>query len=127
MKVACIGNMNNIISPTAQYLAKMGHEVDLFLLYEYDHFETGILLRKNNKKANNLSDQIYSELVNHSIRDQISTPYAVWKAREAGDKGILTIQESFTAHKGQLNIPKSQVFFTEPKPSEKLKEDLNKR
>jgi hypothetical protein len=95
--------------------------------YEYDHFETGILLRKNNKKANNLSDQIYSELVNHSIRDQISTPYAVWKAREAGDKGILTIQESFTAHKGQLNIPKSQVFFTEPKPSEKLKEDLNKR
>ena len=39
MSIACIGNMNNIISPTAQYLAKMGHEVDLFLLYEYEHFE----------------------------------------------------------------------------------------
>ena len=39
MKIACIGNMNNIIAPAAQYLAKMGHEVDLFLLYEYDHFE----------------------------------------------------------------------------------------
>ena len=39
MRIACIGNMNNIISPTAQYLAKMGHEVDLFLLYEYEHFE----------------------------------------------------------------------------------------
>jgi hypothetical protein len=30
--------MNNILSPTAQYLAVMGHHVDLFLLYEYDHF-----------------------------------------------------------------------------------------
>ncbi len=38
MKIACIGNMNNIIAPTAQYLAEMGHNVDLFLLYEYDHF-----------------------------------------------------------------------------------------
>lgn len=38
MRIACIGNMNNIIAPTAQYLAEMGHSVDLFLLYEYDHF-----------------------------------------------------------------------------------------
>lgn len=38
MRIACIGNMNNIIAPTAQYLAEMGHIVDLFLLYEYDHF-----------------------------------------------------------------------------------------
>lgn len=39
MKIACLGNMNNIISPTAQYLAVMGHHVDLFLLHEYDHFK----------------------------------------------------------------------------------------
>lgn len=38
MKIACLGNMNNIMSPTAQYLAEKGHEVDLFLLHEYDHF-----------------------------------------------------------------------------------------
>lgn len=39
MRIACIGNMNNIIAPTAQYLSDMGHEVDLFLLYEFDHFK----------------------------------------------------------------------------------------
>jgi len=37
-KVACLGNMNNLIAPTAQYLASKGYEVDLFLLYEYEHF-----------------------------------------------------------------------------------------
>jgi hypothetical protein len=30
--------MNNIIAPSAQYLAEMGHDVDLFLLHEFDHF-----------------------------------------------------------------------------------------
>ena len=39
MRIACLGNMNNLIAPTAQYLALMGHEVDLFLLYEFDHFK----------------------------------------------------------------------------------------
>lgn len=39
MRIACIGNMNNIIAPTAQYLSDLGHEVDLFLLYEFDHFK----------------------------------------------------------------------------------------
>lgn len=38
MKIACIGNMNNILAPAAQYLSDLGHAVDLFLLYEYDHF-----------------------------------------------------------------------------------------
>lgn len=38
MKIACIGNMNNMLSPTAQYLAEEGHDVSLILLYEYDHF-----------------------------------------------------------------------------------------
>jgi hypothetical protein len=39
MKIACLGNMNNIISPTAQYLAELGHHVDLFLLHEFEHFK----------------------------------------------------------------------------------------
>jgi hypothetical protein len=95
--------------------------------YETDHFETGILIRKNCKESIEFSSQVYKELETDSIRDQISTPYVVWKRRQDGDEGILTITESFTAHKGQLPLAKSQIFFTEPKPSEKLKEDLNKR
>ena len=95
--------------------------------YQYDHFETGILIRKNCKESIEVSEQVYKELETDSIRDQISTPYVVWKRRENGDKGILTITESFTAHQGQLPFNKSQIFFTEPKPSEKLKEDLTKR
>lgn len=95
--------------------------------YNYDHFETGVLIRKNNDKSNKLSEQVFDELLRHSIRDQISTPYVVWKLRNDGDGGIFTIKESFTAHKGQLPLPKSNIFFTTPKPSEKLKEDLSKR
>ena len=95
--------------------------------YQYDHFETGVLIRKNNKDANEFSKEVYTELTTDSIRHQISTPYIVWNRREKGDKGILTITESFTAHKGQLPLEKSKIFFTEPKPSDKLKEDLTKR
>lgn len=97
------------------------------LPYNYDHYETGILMRKNCSKSNLLSSQIYKELESNSIRDQLSTPYIVWKNRNLGDDGILTIKESFTAHKGQLPLPKSQIFFTTPKPSEKLKENLQNR
>ena len=95
--------------------------------YQYDHFETGILIRKNNKESNEFSKEVYTELTTDSIRDQISTPFVVWKRRQEGDEGILTITESFTAHQGQLPLEKSKIFFTEPKPSEKLKEDLTKR
>ena len=95
--------------------------------YNYDHYETAILLRKNNKEANELSTSVYAELSNGSIRDQICVPYVVKTRRDQGDEGILTIQESYTAHKGNLPLPKSTLFFTVPKPSEKLKEDLTKR
>lgn len=95
--------------------------------YQYDHFETGVLIRKNCKESIKLSNSVFTELKNKSIRDQISTPYVVWKSRQEGDKGILTIKESFTAHKGQLPLPKSQIFFTEPKPSKELKENLDNR
>ncbi len=65
MKVACIGNMNNIISPTAQYLAKMGHEVDLFLLYEYDHFEPKADYVDSNDMAFNIKkiDMAFAEVM----------------------------------------------------------------
>lgn len=95
--------------------------------YKYDHYETGILIRRNCKESISLGEDIYKELTNESIRDQICTPYVVKKHRDAGDEGILTLPESFTAHQGSLGLPKSKVFFTVPKPSEKLKEDLTKR
>ena len=97
------------------------------LPYKYDHYETGILIRKNCDEANELSKNIYNEVSNHSIRDQLSTPYCVFKARQKGDTGIKTIPESFTAHEGGLPLPKSKIFFTIPKPSEKLKENLENR
>lgn len=95
--------------------------------FQCDHFETGVLIRKNCKESNSISLQVWEELKNESIRDQICVPYVVWKNRQNGDNGIKTIPESFTAHKGGLNIPKSTIFFTTPKPSEKLKENLDKR
>lgn len=97
------------------------------LPYEYDHYETGILIRKNNEDSNKFSELVFKEIESNSIRDQISTPYAVWKSRKQGDQGIYTIPMSFTAHQGRLPLPKSTIFFTEPKPHEKLKEDLTKR
>lgn len=95
--------------------------------YQYDHYETGILIRSNTTPAVNLSKAIYKELTTDSIRDQICAPYCVKRARDNGDEDILTIKESFTAHKGALPLPKSKIFFTIPKPSEKLKENLTKR
>lgn len=97
------------------------------LPFRYDHYETGVLIRKKCKESRELGELIFKELEDHSIRDQISTPYAVWKRRQAGDEGILTIKASFTAHQGGLPLPKSEHFFTIPKPSEKLREDLSKR
>ena len=110
-----------IINRQLERYFKEGHP------YNYDHYETGVLIRKNCDASNKLSKNIYNELTNYSIRDQICTPYCVRNAREAGDDKILTIKESFTAHKGNLPLPKSQIFFTTPKPSEKLKENLNER
>ena len=95
-----------------------------FPLLAYDHFETGILLRCNNSNVVKFNEMWWEEVCNHSIRDQLSVPYVVWKCRN-DDMKIYTIQESFTAHKHKLPIPKSISFFTVPKPI--LKEDLIKR
>ena len=66
-------------------------------------------MRKNCRESIEFSSEVYKELETDSIRDQISTPYVVWKRREAGDEGILTITESFTAHKGQLPFEKGRI------------------
>jgi len=38
MKIACIGNMNNMVFPICRYLYDLDYEVTLFLLDEYEHF-----------------------------------------------------------------------------------------
>lgn len=38
MKIACVGNINNMMFPIARYLADAGHLVTLFLLDEFSHF-----------------------------------------------------------------------------------------
>lgn len=38
MKIACIGNMNNMVFPTCCYLVDAGYKPTLFLLDEYEHF-----------------------------------------------------------------------------------------
>ncbi|PBQ31529.1 hypothetical protein CNR22_07035 [Sphingobacteriaceae bacterium] len=38
MKIACIGNMNNMLFQIGRYLLDEGHEVHFFLLEEFDHF-----------------------------------------------------------------------------------------
>lgn len=111
----------SIVNRQLERYFKEGHP------FEYDHFETGVLIRENCKESIELSSDIYKELTNSSIRDQICTPYVVRKKREEGDKRILTIKESFTGHKGNLPLPKSTLFLTAPKPTEKLKEDLTQR
>jgi len=39
MKIACIGNMNNMMFPICVYLLENGHDVSLYYLEEYDHFK----------------------------------------------------------------------------------------
>lgn len=43
-------------------------------------FETGVLLRKNNKDIEKLNEFWWDKVLNICIRDQVSFPYAAWKA-----------------------------------------------
>lgn len=95
--------------------------------YRYDHFETAILIRQNNKESRQMNQMVRNELQTHSIRDQICVPYIVRKLRNDYNSKIKTIMESYVAHNHSNPIPKSKYFFTVPKPTEKLKEDLTKR
>jgi hypothetical protein len=96
-----------------------------FPVEKYDHFETGILLRKNTKVTEMFNTWWWEEIKTKSLRDQLSCPYVVWKIRKDHPNAVYTIPESFTAHKHHLPTPKSQIFFTTPKPP--LREDISKR
>lgn len=100
------------------------YEKDGFPMNGYDHFETGILIRRNNNNVKYFNELWWDEVTNNSLRDQLSIPFVVWKCRQRG-MHIYTIPESFTAHKHRLPIPKSKIFFTTPKPP--LREDISKR
>ena len=103
----------------------MGYMESGFPVTQYDHFETGILLRKNTPIVKDFNELWWVEVKGKSLRDQLSCPYVVWKIRKNHPHAVFTIPESFTAHKHSLPIPKSQVFFTTPKPT--LVENLDKR
>lgn len=100
------------------------YERDGFPIMQYDHYETGILLRRNTKEVSEFNKSWWEDVKNYSLRDQLSAPYFVWKYRKLGLR-ISTIQESFTAHNHGLPTPKSKIFFTTPKPP--LREDVSKR
>lgn len=106
----------------SQFMDYLGFD---FPVTKYDHFETGILLRKNTQVVRDFNALWWGEVKEKSLRDQLSCPYVVWETRKTHPNAVFTIPESFTAHKHSLPIPKSKVFFTTPKP--KLVEDLDKR
>ena len=98
---------------------------DGFPVQQYHHFETGALIRLNNSIAREFNEMWWKEIKRHSLRDQMSCPYVVWKMRQTKAKAIHTIAESFVAHQHTLPIPKSKDFFTVAKPP--LTEDISKR
>lgn len=100
------------------------YNADGFPMRGYDHFETGILMRRNNLNVKKFNELWWGEVKNNSLRDQLSAPYVVWKMRKENVK-VNTIKESFTAHRHSLPTPKSKMFFTIDKP--KLEENLNNR
>lgn len=111
---------------------RINRELELFkhvgMPFNYDHYETGILIRRH-PETRYLNEQVMQWVRDYSLRDQIAVPFVVWSERNSEDTTmhtrILTIPESFTAHKGSLGLPKSKVFFTRPKPP--LKENLLER
>jgi len=114
-------DLPKIINKQLEDYFEMGHP------FECDHFETGILVRRNCNESELLNSLVRNHLKKYSIRDQICTPYCVRNRRLNGDKGIKTIKESFVAHNHKNKIPKSNYFFTIPKPTKKLKENLEDR
>ncbi len=95
-----------------------------FPILKYDHFETAIVMRMANTCVDMFNELWWDEVLDGSLRDQLSVPFVVWKCRKRGVK-INTIQEAYVAHKYKQPIPKSNVFFTVPKPA--LSENLSRR
>ena len=80
-----------------------------FPVEKYDHFETGILLRKNTKVTEMFNIWWWEEIKTKSLRDQLSCPYVVWKIRKDHPNAVYTIPESFTAHKQSKTFTNTQI------------------
>ena len=74
-------------------------------------YETGILMRKNNKVIRKFNEMWWDELDNFSVRDQISFPYVLSKS----DVKINAIEETFVAHQSFLNRKQSEHFGSIPR------------
>ncbi len=58
----------------------------------YGLYENPVLLRKHNDlRCINLMESWWAELKKHTMRDQISLPYAIWKSGLEKDQDILTL------------------------------------
>lgn len=71
-------------------------------------FETGILVRKNNEQTNRFNELWWNEIKNHSIRDQISFPYCIWKTQinyQFLTPGIVVENPYFTFHSHNPSEP----------------------
>ena len=80
--------------------------------WDYGLLETGIIMRSNIPEVAKFNEDWWSEIENHSIRDQISAPYIV---RTHPDVRFYTIPYSFTAHQGFQDRPKSPHFKILPR------------
>jgi FkbM family methyltransferase len=74
-------------------------------------YETGILMRKNNKVIRDFNEMWWDELDNFSVRDQISFPYILSK----NDVKINAIEETFVTHQSFLNRKQSEHFSSIPR------------
>jgi len=100
----------NVINNQIDYYEKQGY-IDQGL------FETGILMRRNNKKVIKFNILRRNELNKRSVRDQLSFSYIKWKCSEVKINGI---KETFVAHNHILGKKQSDHFYTIPRYKVKI-------
>ena len=110
-KEAQICKMHNLDAPET-IDAQVAKYKDQGHPWDYGLYETGIVMRRNKPEVTRFNEHWWSEIINHSIRDQISAPYVV---RTHPDVRFYKIPYSFTAHQGFLDRPKSPHFKTLPR------------
>jgi hypothetical protein len=60
-------------------IAQLNKYIQEGFVQKFPHYETAVVIRKNTPKVNNFNESWWEEIKNHSIRDQISLPYCLWK------------------------------------------------
>ena len=75
-------------------------------------YETGILMRKNNDTVVKFNEMWWDELNQHSVRDQLSFPYVLYKN---SDIRLNAIEETFVAHQSVLGRKQSEHFGSIPR------------